>query len=61
MSNLQAGRKLKAWRKRQGLSQADASAKARVSQAAWSEYESGKSMPRVDVALRLEKLTDGAV
>jgi transcriptional regulator with XRE-family HTH domain len=45
--------KLRWARKLRGLSQQEASAKAGVSQAFWSDVERGESMPTVDIAHRM--------
>lgn len=56
-------RRLVAWRKRQGLSQREAAAKAGVSQAAWNSYEDedSTSCPGVNAALSIEEVTSGAI
>lgn len=58
---------LVAWRKSHGMTQAEAARLFGVSQAALSEYENcGKTpgvgkLPGVETAIRIAKLTDGAV
>lgn len=52
---------LKAWRTGAGLSQAEASRRLGVSQAAYCDYEAGNKVPRMDKAEDMERITAGAV
>lgn len=52
---------LKDWREGRKLTQAQASRLADVSQATWCEWEAGGKIPRIDLAVRLEELTDSTV
>jgi transcriptional regulator with XRE-family HTH domain len=61
MTTMRGPKKLKAWRVLNGLSQVSAAAKARVSQAAWNQWENGKKQPDVNNAVRIARLTEGAV
>ena len=50
---------LKAWRTKLGLSQDDAANRVEVHQNTWSDWESGKKVPRTEKALEIHVLTDG--
>lgn len=58
---MNAGELLLAWRKRRKLTQEKAADLVGVRQATWSEYEHGKKIPRTRLALKIAKLTRGAV
>ena len=51
------------WRKGAGLSQREAAALAKVSQAAWQSYEDDTSVacPGVNAALAIERVTGGEI
>ncbi len=55
------GEKLRIWRERAGLSQADAAEKIGTKQRTWAQWESEGTTPEIDFAEALEKLTGGAV
>jgi transcriptional regulator with XRE-family HTH domain len=55
------GEKLKAWRLKAKLSQAEAAKLAGVQQGTWCGWESDSSEPRLRHALRLEVITSGVV
>lgn len=57
----EASGRLRDWRRGQGLTQADLAAKLGVSGATLSDWESGKKEPRIESAVRIEQVTDGAV
>ena len=52
---------LKDWRTRRDLSQEDAAQKVDVHQNTWSDWESGKKVPRTPKALEIHVLTGGEV
>ena len=43
------------------ITQTEAAALIPVSQATWSDWEKGKKVPKVGPAVKLEKVSDGAV
>lgn len=55
------GEKLRAWRDRSGISQADAAEKIGTKQRTWASWETDGTTPEIDFAEALEKLTTGAV
>jgi transcriptional regulator with XRE-family HTH domain len=55
------GELLAGWRRRQGWSQAVASHRLGVAQAAWAAWETGRKDPDLGNALALEFLTHGQV
>ena len=52
---------LEEWRRKEGLTQTAAATRLELSQSAFCEYEKGKSVPRVDAAVRIARGTDGHV
>lgn len=56
-----ASKKLRAWRKKQDLSQTEAARLLEVSQPTYSEYETGRKVPRTAKAFEIEAKTKGAV
>jgi transcriptional regulator with XRE-family HTH domain len=52
---------LRDWRKKAGLTQAQACVKVKVTGPTWCHWENGIKEPKLDRAEDLEKLTDGAV
>lgn len=52
---------MKEWRKREGLTQAEAAARVGFSQASWSDWENDRKVPRVEQALQLDDRTGGEV
>jgi transcriptional regulator with XRE-family HTH domain len=48
---------LKSWREGLQITQAEASRRAKVSQATWCDWEGGKKLPRLDRVLDLAELT----
>jgi DNA-binding XRE family transcriptional regulator len=56
-----AARLLREWRKTDGRTQGQCARLLGVRQPTWSAYESGKKTPRTKLALKLAKLTGGAV
>jgi DNA-binding XRE family transcriptional regulator len=56
-----AHERLAVWRERAGITQTAAAAKLGVSTATWCDWENDKKIPRVDMALRLERMTHGKV
>jgi transcriptional regulator with XRE-family HTH domain len=54
-------RLLETWRKEKGLSQEKIAEKLRVAQSTVSGYLSGRIVPDLDPAVRMERETDGAV
>lgn len=55
-----AGQKLLAWRKKLGLSQREAAARAGLTKAAWQSYEAGSS-PKAPAIGSIQRVTDGEV
>jgi transcriptional regulator with XRE-family HTH domain len=53
--------RLKAWRESQGITQAEAAKRAKVTQSAWSEWEGGQKIPQIHNAEDLELLTENKV
>lgn len=53
--------KLAAWRRVNGLSQAEAAALARISQSQWSAFENGKRVPTRPIAHLLTLLLAGKI
>lgn len=52
----EASSRLRAWRTKRGLSQAEAAQMASVSQSTWNDWERGRKHPRVTQANRLARL-----
>lgn len=52
---------MRRWRESKGITGKAAAKLAGVSQPAWSDWEAGKRIPRVDMAVRIADLTRGAV
>jgi len=52
---------LKEWRENQALSQVAAAERIGVSQPTYSDYERGRKIPRTQLALKIQAVTDGAV
>lgn len=61
MASLSPGSALRSWREQQNISQQEAASRAGVTQAAWSDWEQDRKRPRVQHALRLERITAGVV
>ncbi len=62
MSNVAPGHALlRGWRESLGLTQVEFAKKLGVPQTSLSAYETGRLRPGLDVALRIEAKTDGAV
>lgn len=55
------GDALAEWRLAQGLTQEAAGAKIKVSQQAWAAWEQGQTVPSLQSAMAIERLTDGRV
>lgn len=49
------------WRKDEGITQTEAAKRAEISQTAWCDLEAGKKLPRIDTAIRIARVTRGAV
>lgn len=52
---------LRDWRKQRGLTQSDLATRLGVSGATLSDWEAGKKTPRIESAVRIERVTEGAV
>jgi transcriptional regulator with XRE-family HTH domain len=61
MATKSAAERLKLWREASGLSQVECASRIGGGQPAWSEWEAGTKVPRVDKCFAIEKLTKGAV
>lgn len=57
----QGGSLLAEWRSGVGKSQTECAAGVGVRQATWSEWESGAKNPQIKYAIRIERMTGGAV
>ena len=53
--------KLKAARKKEGLTQAQVAAQTQISERIYQEYESGRRTPPVDKAIRLARILHSSV
>lgn len=52
---------LKDWRKRHGITQAEAAKRAEVSQGTWCDWENELVEPRIHHALKIQEITGGEV
>ena len=59
--SMRAPELLKAWRERNGLTQSALAERVCVRQPTLSEYEKGRRTPGVEIAFRIERVTEGAV
>lgn len=58
---MNAVQKMKAWRDSLDLSQREAAERSEISQAVWSEYESGRSSSHtVDIVAAISRVTKGS-
>jgi DNA-binding XRE family transcriptional regulator len=55
------GRRLKAWREKAGLTQKQVAERLGVQQGTYAAYELDMRSPRVDIAARIDRMTDGTV
>lgn len=61
MRKTSQGARLRAWRKAKGWTQKQLAERLEIQQGSLAAYETDARMPRLDVAARIERETDGAV